>query len=451
MWKRLQTIYWKSRSRQEPALDSVQHYLQEIGRVSLLSAAEEVELAERMERGKAATLRLASAEVLSAQLRTALRADVFSGQDARRHLIQANLRLVVSIAKKYVGRGLALLDLIQEGNIGLMRAVEKFDYHKGNRFSTYATWWIRQAVTRAIAEQGRTIRLPVHMSESVGQVKRAAERLAQALERQPTAEEIATALGQPLDRVERVLEAARRPVSLETPVGEDGEHTLGDFLQDDELPTPADFASQQLLRQDLAAALQHLSERERRIIDLRYGLADGQRRTLEEVGKVLGMTRERARQIEAEALRRLRAPRSGSTCGITWSSGPNSGLRIEGSGRDGHSSLLFFAVRERLIPEIRTPRANALIKTLCALFSNLSHSGNSSSISSLRLRARHHPPRPPRRRTRCRRRGCGPPSASARRGPGSSPAGASPGWPGPRAGGAAADAGEAPRRCPCRR
>jgi len=292
----------------EPALDSVQHYLQEIGRVSLLSAAEEVELAERMERGKAAGVRLASPEVLSTQLRTALRADIFSGQDARRHLIQANLRLVVSIAKKYVGRGLALLDLIQEGNIGLMRAVEKFDYHKGNRFSTYATWWIRQAVTRSIAEQGRTIRLPVHMSESVGQVKRAAERLAQALERQPTAEEIATALGQPLDRVERVLEAARRPVSLETPVGEDGEHTLGDFLQDDELPTPADFASQQLLRQDLAAALQHLSERERRIIDLRYGLADGQRRTLEEVGKVLGMTRERARQIEAEALRRLRAP-----------------------------------------------------------------------------------------------------------------------------------------------
>ena len=296
---------------QEPSLDSVQHYLQEIGRVALLSALEEVELAERMERGKAALQRLASNEELSTQLRMALRADVISGQEARRHLIQANLRLVVSIAKKYVGRGLALLDLIQEGNIGLMRAVEKFDYHKGNRFSTYATWWIRQAVTRAIAEQGRTIRLPVHMSESVGQVKRTAERLSQALERQPTAEEIATALGQPLDRVERVLEAARRPVSLETPVGEDGEHTLGDFLQDDELPTPADFASQQLLRRDLAEALDHLNERERRIIDLRYGLADGQRRTLEEVGKVLGMTRERARQIEAEALRRLRAPEIG--------------------------------------------------------------------------------------------------------------------------------------------
>jgi RNA polymerase primary sigma factor len=292
----------------EPALDAVQHYLQEIGRVSLLTASEEVELAERMERGDAARERLASTDDANPQLRRALEADVISGNDARRHLIQANLRLVVSIAKKYIGRGLSLLDLIQEGNIGLMRAVEKFDYRKGNRFSTYATWWIRQAVTRAIAEQGRTIRLPVHMSESVGQVKRAAERLSQTLERQPTAEEIAFALGQPIERVQRVLEAARRPVSLETPVGDEGEHTLGDFLQDDDLPTPTDFASQQLLRTDLVQALSHLSERERRIIDLRYGLADGQRRTLEEVGKVLGMTRERARQIEAEALRRLRQP-----------------------------------------------------------------------------------------------------------------------------------------------
>jgi RNA polymerase primary sigma factor len=286
--------------------------LQEIGRVSLLNAAEEVELAERIERGKAAAKRLqAGEEIANPQLRRALLLDVQSGEDARRHLIQANLRLVVSIAKKYIGRGLSLLDLIQEGNIGLMRAVEKFDYHKGNRFSTYATWWIRQAVTRAIAEQGRTIRLPVHMSESVGQVKRAAERLSQALERQPTAEEIATALGQSVDRIERVLEASRRPISLETPVGEDGEHTLGDFLQDDDATTPGEFASRQLLRRDLASALDHLSERERRIIDLRYGLVDGQRRTLEEVGKVLGMTRERARQIEAEALRRLRTPEVG--------------------------------------------------------------------------------------------------------------------------------------------
>jgi RNA polymerase primary sigma factor len=296
---------------QDSSLDSIQNYLQEIGRVSLLNAAEEIELAERMERATAAAERLATEEMLSLALRTTLLEDIARGQESRRHLIQANLRLVVSIAKKYIGRGLSLLDLIQEGNIGLMRAVEKFDYHKGNRFSTYATWWIRQAVSRAIAEQGRTIRLPVHMSESVGQVKRTAERLAQVLERQATAEEIATALGQPLDRIERVLEAARRPVSLETPVGEEGEHTLGDFLPDDELPTPADFASQQLLRQDLAAALGHLNERERRIIDLRYGLADGQRRTLEEVGRALGMTRERARQIEAEALRRLRAPEVG--------------------------------------------------------------------------------------------------------------------------------------------
>ena len=292
----------------ETSIDAVQHYLQEIGRVALLTASEEIELAERMERGGAARGRLGSGDELSVQLQAALNADVSSAKEARRHLIQANLRLVVSIAKKYVGRGLSLLDLIQEGNIGLMRAVEKFDYHKGNRFSTYATWWIRQAVTRSIAEQGRTIRLPVHMSESVGQVKRTAERLSQSLERQPTAEEIAIALGQPVERVERVLEAARRPVSLETPVGEEGEHTLGDFLQDDEMPTPAEFASQQLLRHDLSEALDHLNDRERRIIDLRYGLVDGQRRTLEEVGKALGMTRERARQIEAEALRRLRQP-----------------------------------------------------------------------------------------------------------------------------------------------
>ena len=295
----------------EPALDSVQHYLHEIGRVALLKAPEEVELAERIERGKAAVKRLETGDDLTVQLRIALEHDRLDGADARRHLIQANLRLVVSIAKKYVGRGLSLLDLIQEGNIGLMRAVEKFDYHKGNRFSTYATWWIRQAVTRAIAEQGRTIRLPVHMSESVGQVKRTSERLSQALERQPTAEEIATALGQTVDRIERVLEASRRPVSLATPVGEDGEHTLGDFIQDDDQTTPVEFASRQLLRRDLAMALEQLTDRERRIIDLRYGLADGQRRTLEEVGRVLGMTRERARQIEAEALRRLRAPEVG--------------------------------------------------------------------------------------------------------------------------------------------
>ncbi|WP_322487434.1 sigma-70 family RNA polymerase sigma factor [Chloroflexus sp.] len=297
--------------RIEPSLDAVQHYLQEIGRVSLLTAAEEIELAERIERGNEAEARLAAATDLTPRERCELLKAVQQGEDARRHLIQANLRLVVSIAKKYVGRGLSLLDLIQEGNIGLMRAVEKFDYHKGNRFSTYATWWIRQAVTRSIAEQGRTIRLPVHMSESVGQVKRIADRLSQSLERQPTAEEIAMALGQPVERIQRVLEASRRPVSLETPVGDEGEHTLGDFITDEELPTPGDVAAQKLLRRDLCAALDQLNERERRIIDLRYGLVDGRRRTLEEVGRVLGMTRERARQIEAEALRRLRSPEVG--------------------------------------------------------------------------------------------------------------------------------------------
>lgn len=299
------------RASEAAIMDAVQHYLQEIGRVALLTASEEVELAARMERGDAAQERLNTEEITNPHLYSALVGDKDGGNEARRHLIQANLRLVVSIAKKYVGRGLSLLDLIQEGNIGLMRAVEKFDYRKGNRFSTYATWWIRQAVTRAIAEQGRTIRLPVHMSESVGQVRRISEHLSQSLGRQPTPEEIALALELPLERIKRVLDVARRPVSLEMPIGDDGEYTLGDFLQDDELPTPTDNAAAYMLRYDLAQALEHLSEREQRILALRYGLADGQRRTLDEVGKVLGMTRERARQIEVEALRRLRQPEIG--------------------------------------------------------------------------------------------------------------------------------------------
>ena len=289
-----------------PPFDAVQHYLQEIGQDPLLSAAEEVELAERIERGNAVARRLAAAADLSPQLRAACAAAVADGQAARCQLIQANLRLVVSIAKKYVGHRLALLDLIQEGNLGLMRAVEKFDYHKGNRFSTYAHWWIRQAVTRALADQSRTVRLPVHLSESVGQVTRATARLAQALARQPTVEEIATALGHSVAWVVQVLAATRRPISLETPVGEDGEHTLGDVVPDQELPPPADCAVQLLLQRDVAVVLDHLTARQRRILDLRYGLSDGRRRTLEEIGRLLGMTRERARQIEAEALQRLR-------------------------------------------------------------------------------------------------------------------------------------------------
>jgi len=292
---------------QAPPFDSVQLYLQEISHVPLLSAAEEVALAERMERGNAVARRLAATENLSPQLRAAFEADIADSQAAHRQLIQANLRLVVSIAKKYVGHHLSLLDLIQEGNIGLMRAVEKFDYRKGNRFSTYAHWWIRQAVTRALADQSRTVRLPVHMSESIGQVTRAAERLAQALERRPTAEEIAPALGHSVAWVEQVLAATRRPISLETRVGSAGEQTLGDILPDRELSPPADFAVQQVLRRDVAVVLDHLTARQRRIIDLRYGLTDGRRRTLEEIGRMLGMTRERVRQIEAEALQLLRS------------------------------------------------------------------------------------------------------------------------------------------------
>ncbi len=296
---------------QELTLDSIQGYLNEIGRVALLNAAEEVELAERLARGHAAERQLAEGEPLPAQMRAALQAEVVQGQAARHHLTQANLRLVVSIAKKYIGRGLSLMDLIQEGNIGLMRAVEKFDPTRGNRFSTYATWWIRQAVTRALAEQSRTIRLPVHMSEAIGQLKRAVNRLAQALGRQPTREELALALGQPVEKITRVLEALRQPISLATPVGEDGENTLGEFIEDKAQEAPIEVASQLLLRQDLAAALNGLTERERKILSLRYGLLDGRHRTLEEVGKTIGMTRERARQIEAEALRKLRTSEVG--------------------------------------------------------------------------------------------------------------------------------------------
>ncbi len=273
----------------------------------LLTFAEEIELAERIARGTTARKRLQVEQQLTPQLRVALQADVERGEAAYQHLTQANLRLVVSIAKKYIGRGFALMDLVQEGNIGLMRAVEKYDPARGNRFSTYATWWIRQAVSRAIAERSRTIRLPVHLTESMGQIKRAADKLAQALERQPTAAELATALGQPVDKVSHVLAALRQPISLETPVGEEQGSTLGSLIADTDQELPLESASRDLLRRDVASALSELSERERKVLTLRYGLADGQHRTLEDVGRAIGMTRERARQIEAEALRRIRA------------------------------------------------------------------------------------------------------------------------------------------------
>lgn len=285
--------------------DAIQTYLNEIGRVSLLTFEQEIALAEQIARGNEARTRLDN-ETLTPAQRIALEAEVVRGEEAYRHLTEANLRLVVSIAKKYVGRGMALMDLVQEGNIGLMRAVEKYDPARGNRFSTYATWWIRQAVSRAIAERSRIIRLPVHITESMGQIKRAADKLSQVLERQPTTEELALALGQPADKVGQVLAALRQPLSLETPVGEDQEMTLGGLIADNNQEAPLEGASRDMLRSDVAMALNDLPERERKVLMLRYGLADGQHRTLEDVGRQIGMTRERARQIESEALRRIR-------------------------------------------------------------------------------------------------------------------------------------------------
>ncbi len=295
-----------------PATDAITRYLREIGRTALLTAVQEVDLAQTIENGKAARVTLAEAGELPANERFDLTLLTERGVEARQRLIQANLRLVVSVAKKYMGRGMPLLDLIQEGNIGLMRAVEKFDWRKGNRFSTYATWWIRQAVTRALAEQSRLIRLPVHLGESLGQMRRTAERLAIALQREPTHAELGTALGLPEEQVKRMLEAVRQPISLSLPVGESGESQFGDFIEDDRIAPPEEQASQTMLERDLGNALSELPDRERTVLELRYGLQDGQRRTLEEVGRILGITRERARQIEGEALRRLRSSDSGS-------------------------------------------------------------------------------------------------------------------------------------------
>jgi RNA polymerase primary sigma factor len=289
--------------------DSVRLYLQEIGETSLLTMEEEVWLATRMERGKAAEDRLADGGV-SVTERADLEADKADGDAARAHLIQANLRLVVSVAKKYVGRGLSFLDLIQEGNIGLMKATDKFDYHRGYKFSTYATWWIRQAITRAISDQSRTIRLPVHVGETINRVKKTSHRLQQIFEREPTQEEIARAMDISDDKVRQVLDVSRHPVSLEAPVGSDGDAFLGDFIEDDTMPAPLELASQQLLKVQIGDALERLTERERKIVVLRYGLEDGRFRTLEEVGRDFGITRERIRQIEAKALRKLRHPSS---------------------------------------------------------------------------------------------------------------------------------------------
>ncbi len=288
--------------------DSVRLYLQEIGETSLLTMDQEIWLAKRMERGKASEGRLQTGQYGSDDERLEFVHDAEDGDQARAHLIQANLRLVVSVAKKYVGRGLSLLDLIQEGNIGLMKATDKFDYSRGFKFSTYATWWIRQAITRAISDQSRTIRLPVHVGETINRVKKTGHRLQQILEREPTHEEIARALDIGDDKVRQVLDVSRHPVSLEAPVGQDGDAFLGDFIEDEALPAPIDMASQLLLKKQIGDSLERLADRERRIIQLRYGLEDGRYRTLEEVGREFGITRERIRQIEAKALRKLRHP-----------------------------------------------------------------------------------------------------------------------------------------------
>ncbi|WP_448593076.1 RNA polymerase sigma factor [Thermoflexus hugenholtzii] len=287
--------------------DLLSLYLKEVGRIPLLTPEEEVELARRIERGRAAERRLAQGG-LSLEERRRLEEIVADGRAAQEHLILANTRLVISVAKKYAGRGLPLSDLIQEGNIGLIRAVKKFDWRRGHKFSTYATWWIRQAVTRAIADQSRTIRVPVHMGDQINKLMRLQQQLAQELGREPTPEELAEAMGIPRARAEQLLQMARQPLSLETPTDDEEESVLGDFIEDRGTASPAEAVSQQMLREILHEALATLSPREARILQLRYGLADGRSYTLEEVGRKLGVTRERVRQIEAQALARLRHP-----------------------------------------------------------------------------------------------------------------------------------------------
>jgi RNA polymerase primary sigma factor len=287
--------------------DTIGLYLKEVSRVPLLTAEEEVELAQRIERGRMAREELARGNV-SSRRRLELRRLIEDGWAAREHLITANSRLVISVAKKYMGRGVPFLDLIQEGNIGLIRATKKFDYRRGHKFSTYATWWIRQAVTRAIADQGRTIRVPVHMGDQINKLLRVQHQLTQRLGREPTVEELAEALDVPPRKVENMIQVARRPLSLETPTDDEEDSVLGDFIEDDEAPPPDDTATYNLLREHLEEVLNSLPPREVRILQLRYGLLDGQAYTLEEVGRKMGVTRERVRQIEAQALSRLRHP-----------------------------------------------------------------------------------------------------------------------------------------------
>ncbi|MDQ1696826.1 MAG: polymerase primary sigma factor, partial [Frankiaceae bacterium] len=285
-----------------PTNDPVRMYLKEIGRVPLLTAEEEVDLAKRVEAGLFASEKLSLQRSLAAGLRRDLELIERDGQFAKKRLIEANLRLVVSIAKRYVGRGMLFLDLIQEGNLGLIRAVEKFDYTKGYKFSTYATWWIRQAITRAIADQARTIRIPVHMVETINKLVRIQRQLLQDLGREPTPEEIGQEMELPPERVREIQKLSQEPVSLETPIGEEDDSNLGDFIEDSDAVVPIDAASFILLQEQLDSILHTLSEREKKVIQLRFGLTDGHPRTLEEVGKEFGVTRERIRQIESKTL-----------------------------------------------------------------------------------------------------------------------------------------------------
>ena len=300
--------------------DPVRMYLKEIGKVPLLTADQEIELAKQMEAGMLADKVINAGDISEAKLKDEeveivkdltseqLKEISETGNDAKKRLAEANLRLVVSIAKRYVGRGMLFLDLIQEGNLGLIKAVEKFDFRKGFKFSTYATWWIRQAITRAIADQARTIRIPVHMVETINKLIRNSRQLLQELGREPTPEEIAEQMGMPVERVREILKISQEPVSLETPIGEEEDSHLGDFIQDDNVPVPADAAAFTLLKEQLVEVLGTLTEREQKVLRLRFGLDDGRARTLEEVGKEFNVTRERIRQIEAKALRKLRHP-----------------------------------------------------------------------------------------------------------------------------------------------
>ncbi|HEY7953368.1 MAG TPA: RNA polymerase sigma factor RpoD [Solirubrobacteraceae bacterium] len=300
-WEELRESFSSALSAElESGLDDpVRMYLREIGRVPLLSAEDEVTLAKRMDRGKQERLKPLAQQNIRV---------IIAGEEGQRRLTEANLRLVVSVAKKYIGRGMSLLDLIQEGNIGLIRAVEKFDYTKGFKFSTYATWWIRQAITRAIADQARTIRIPVHMVETINRLIRTSRRLLQEMGREPTAEEIAAEMEISADKVREIIKISQEPVSLETPIGEEDDSHLGDFIEDHTALAPAEAASHQILKEQVKDALNGLTQREQEVLRLRFGLDDGRSRTLEEVGKEFKVTRERIRQIEAKALRKLRHP-----------------------------------------------------------------------------------------------------------------------------------------------